>query len=296
MPRTPVLLCVHAHPDDESSKGSATVARYSSVGVRTILVCATNGEEGDILNPSVTPEEIGGDMAAFRLRELAQAAAIIGYSEVITLGYRDSGMPESDANADPRSFWQTPIADSTAKVVEILRRERPDVVVTYGEDQSGYPHPDHLRVHDVTVEAFALAADASYGADLGPVHQVAKLYYDVFSKRKLLAIVAAFESNGMESPLPKERLERDGQDHLITTEVDISGFLGVQQKALMAHRSQIDPDSKFWFGLSEFQREEAHPVDEFMLAKVAPELETYRQQFSTSSRELDLFGGVDLGL
>ena len=153
------LLTVHAHPDDESSKGAGTVARYHDDGVRTVLVCCTGGEAGDILNPAMDREEVRADIAAVRQAELDKAAAIIGYDEVEMLGYRDSGMPDSEANANPECFAQAPFEEAVDRLAVILRRERPQVVVTYGDEQGGYPHPDHLRVHDITQPAIDRAAD-----------------------------------------------------------------------------------------------------------------------------------------
>src|SRR6202167_170162 len=101
------LLSVHAHPDDESSKGACTVARYHAEGVRTVLVTCTGGEAGDILNPALDVAEVKANLGEFRRRELAVAAEIIGYDEVILHGYRDSGMPGSESNSDPRCFVHT---------------------------------------------------------------------------------------------------------------------------------------------------------------------------------------------
>src|ERR1700691_3926512 len=95
------LLSVHAHPDDESSKGAGTIARYHAEGVRTVLVTCTGGEEGEILNPALDTAEVRADITAIRGRELEAAARIIGYDEVVLLGYRDSGMAGSEANARP---------------------------------------------------------------------------------------------------------------------------------------------------------------------------------------------------
>src|SRR5688572_4985659 len=139
------LLTIHAHPDDESSKGAGTVAKYHAQGVRTVLVCCTGGEAGDILNPAMDREDVRADIAAVRRGELARAADIIGFDEVIMLGYRDSGMPDSEANAHPDNFANAPFDEAVGRLAEILRRERPQVVLTYPDDQQGYPHPDHLR-------------------------------------------------------------------------------------------------------------------------------------------------------
>src|SRR5205085_5185208 len=86
------LMTVHAHPDDEASKGSSTVARYRDEGVESTLVCCTGGEEGDILNKALDLPEVRENLAAIRQAELCRAAEIIGYEHVHLLGYRDSGM------------------------------------------------------------------------------------------------------------------------------------------------------------------------------------------------------------
>src|SRR5262249_5602877 len=149
-----------AHPDDEASKGAATLARYHAEGVRTVLVCCTGGEEGELQNPALrepgqpfhglTPEEEKERVAALRAEELARSAEIIGFDEVVMLGYRDSGMKDSEANDDPASFHSCDFDEAVSRLVAVLRRERPQVVITYNDDQQGYPHPDHLRVHDIS--------------------------------------------------------------------------------------------------------------------------------------------------
>src|SRR2546421_7235070 len=153
------LLTVHAHPDDEASKGAATVARYHAEGIRTVLVCCTGGEAGDILNPAMDRPEVRDNLHQVRMDELARAAEAIGYDEVVMLGYRDSGMPGTPENEDPRSFAQAELDEAIGRLVVIIRRERPQVMITYGDEQEGYPHPDHLRVHDISGPAFDAAGD-----------------------------------------------------------------------------------------------------------------------------------------
>src|SRR6516225_1262845 len=153
------LLTVHAHPDDEASKGPGTVARYHAEGVHTVLVCCTGGEAGDILNPAMDRPDVRSRLQEVRLKELDLAASIIGYDEVVLLGYRDSGMPGTPENSDPRSFARAPLSQAVGRLVEVIRRVRPQVIVTYSDDQKGYPHPDHIRVHDITVPAFDAAGD-----------------------------------------------------------------------------------------------------------------------------------------
>ncbi len=149
------LVSVHAHPDDEASKGAGTVARYAAEGIRSALVCCTGGEEGEILNPAADTAEIRADLHAVRLAELRASVAAIGYTELHLLGYRDSGMPDTAANARPDNFANAPLDEAVGRLVEIIRRERPQVLITYGDEQAFYRHPDHLRVHEISGPAFA---------------------------------------------------------------------------------------------------------------------------------------------
>src|SRR5579862_4593967 len=155
------ILTVHAHPDDESSKGAATIARYAAEGIRTVLVCCTGGEAGEILNEAADSEEARLDLPAVRARELDAATRIIGYHRVVKLGYRDSGMPDTDANAHPESFAQADLDEAAGRLVRIIREERPQVIVTYDWDY-GRGHPDHIRVHEISHLAFDRAGDPSW--------------------------------------------------------------------------------------------------------------------------------------
>ena len=133
------LTTVHAHPDDESSKGAGTVALYSAAGIRTVLVTCTGGEAGDILNPAMDQPVVRENLADVRRAELDTAAAIIGYDEVVMLGYRDSGMPDTPANHDPRCFAAAPLDEAVERLVRLIRLERPQVIVAYPPEQSGLP-------------------------------------------------------------------------------------------------------------------------------------------------------------
>jgi mycothiol S-conjugate amidase len=157
------------------------------------------------------------------------------------------------------------------------------VVVTYGDDQSGYPHPDHLRVHDISVAAFDAAGDPDSHPDAGEPWQPLKLYYTMWSKARVMAMHEKFLELGLESPFGQEWLDRPGQDDRITTRVDISEFADVRPRALLAHRTQVDPESPFWFGLPPEEARLVHPVDEYALA---------RSLVDTDLPEDDLFAGL----
>jgi mycothiol S-conjugate amidase len=284
MSDTPLcLMTVHAHPDDEASKGPGTIARYHAEGVRTVLVTCTGGEAGDILNPAMDKPDIVADLPAVRLRELERAAEIIGYDEVVLLGYRDSGMPDTPPNAHPDAFANAPLDEAVGRLVEVIRRERPQVIVTYSDDQSGYPHPDHLRVHDISVLAFEQAGDPDAHPDAGEPWQPLKLYYSVWSRKRMVAMHQRFKDLGLESPFGEEWLARTGQDDRITTSIDIAGFNEVRIDALLAHETQVDPTSPFWFGLPREEQSTIHPYDEYVLA---------RSLVESGTPETDLFAGV----
>ncbi len=272
-----MLLSVHAHPDDEASKGAPTVARYHAEGVRTVLVCCTGGEEGDLQNPSLrepgqpfhglTPEQEKAMLAELRPSELAASAAAIGFDETIMLGYRDSGMAESPSNENPESFHQADLDEAVGRLVEIIRHERPQVILTYGDDQSIYPHPDHLRVHDISVAAFDRAGDPDWYPEAGTPFQPSKLYYTTWSMSRMVAVHEALLRLRGASPYDEKWLDRANQDDRITTRLDVRPTLGARTAALRAHATQVDPTEAFWFGLSDDELADVYPYEDWILAR-----------------------------
>ena len=277
------LLTVHAHPDDEASKGAPTVARYHAEGVHTVLVCCTGGEEGEILNPALDGPAMSERLAEVRAEELARAAAVIGYDDVVMLGYRDSGMEGSEANAHPDCFANADLDEAVDRLVAVIRRHRPQVVVTYPEDQSGYRHPDHVRVHDISVPAFERSGDPAYRPDLGEPWAPTKLYYTLWSRERIEERHRAFGDLGLESPYSGWWFERESTDDQITTQVPVDGFIDARIDALLAHATQIDPESTFWFGLPPEVERAIHPYDDYVLAR-GPQ--------PTELPERDLFEGL----
>jgi mycothiol S-conjugate amidase len=277
------LLQVHAHPDDESSKGAATVAKYRAEGVHSVLVTCTGGEEGDILNPAMDRPEIKENLAEVRMAELDLAAKIIGYDDVVLMGYRDSGMPDSEANKRPDNFANAPEDEAVGKLVEVIRAHRPQVIITYNDDQQGYPHPDHLRVHDISLPAFDLAGDPDAFPDLGEPFTPLKLYYTVWSRKRFVAMHEKMLELGIESPFTEDWFKRPSQDDRITTSIDISDNYMVRKDALLAHATQVDPNSPFWFSLPDEAMKSVHPFDEYVLAE---------SRVESSIPETDLFAGI----
>jgi mycothiol S-conjugate amidase len=277
------LLTVHAHPDDESSKGAGSVARYHAEGVHTVLVCCTGGEAGDIINPAMDKPEVRERLHEIRMDELARATEIIGYDLVEMLGYRDSGMPDTPENEDPRCFARADFDEAVGRLVAVIRRERPQVIVTYPDEQQGYPHPDHLRVHDISLPAFDAAGDPDSYPELGEPWQPRKLYYSMWSRARMLATHEKLLELGLESPFDERWFDRPSQDDRITTRVEVGDFYDVRTNALLAHATQIDPDSPFWFALPPDVARTVHPFDDYHLA---------RSLVDTEIPEDDLFAGV----
>ncbi|MGH3745741.1 MAG: mycothiol conjugate amidase Mca, partial [Mycobacteriales bacterium] len=181
------LMAVHAHPDDESSKGAATMAKYVRDGVDVLVVTCTGGERGDVLNPQLPPVE-PADMPALRIREMAAAAEILGVRHH-WLGFVDSGLPQGDPlpPLPDGCFALVPLEESGPSLVALIREQRPQVMTTYDE-QGGYPHPDHIRTHEISMWALERAADPDFRPDLGAPWQVSKVYYHLtFTKARLLA-------------------------------------------------------------------------------------------------------------
>ena len=271
------MLTVHAHPDDEASKGAPTLAMYHAQGVRTVLVCCTGGEEGDLQNPGLrepgqpfhglTPEQEKELLAAVRPGELELSAEIIGFDEVVMLGYRDSGMKDAESNSHPDCFHMADLDEAVGRLVAVIRRERPQVIITYGDDQRGYPHPDHVKVHEISVPAFERAGDPSWYPEAGEPWQPSKLYYSVWSKARLMAVHEGMIRHRGESPYDKDWLDRPGHDERITTKVEIGAFLWARSGALRAHATQIDPDEPWWFGLTDDQLAEVYPWEDWILAR-----------------------------
>jgi mycothiol S-conjugate amidase len=280
------VLTVHAHPDDEASKGSATIARYHEECIHTVLVCCTGGEAGDILNPVVDTPEVRENLYEVRMQELRNAADAIGYDELHLLGYHDSGMPDTEVNARPDNFANAPIDEAVGRLVACIRAERPQVVVTYADDRKFYPHPDHIRVHEISLPAFAAAGDPGRFPDAGEPWQPSKLYFTGFSRRRVQALHDEFIRRGEESPYARwfEHGFPDG-DERFTTFVDVGDWLSHRRAALLAHRTQVDPDG-FWMRLPDSTIREIFPWDEYILA------ESRVEALSPGEVEDDLFLGL----
>jgi mycothiol S-conjugate amidase len=282
------LMAVHAHPDDESSKGAATMARYAREGVDVLVCTLTGGERGDILNKAMERPEIRADLAAVRRAEMDRAREILGVRQQF-LGFVDSGLPEGDPPPPlPEGcFALEPLEAAARPLVQAVRAFRPQVILGYDEN-GGYPHPDHVKCHEVTVEAFEAAADPDRYPGTGEPWQPLKLYYfATFHKARFMALHEEMLRRGLESPYA-ERLEEwvDNPDKPgleITTRVPCGDYFEIRDRALLAHATQIDPDEGFWFACPREVQQAAWPTEDFHLA---------RSVVDTEKPESDLFAGV----
>jgi mycothiol S-conjugate amidase len=281
------LMMVHAHPDDESSKGAATIARYVAEGHDVVVVTCTGGERGSILNPAMERPEVAENMAEVRQQEMVRAAEILGVQHR-WLGYVDSGLPEGDPKPPlPEGcFALVPLAESTEALVRVVRELRPHVIVTYDEN-GGYPHPDHVRCHEVSVAAFDAAGDPERFPGAGEPWQPVKMYYSHgFSRAKMQMFHDALVARGIESPYEEwlARWSPDRPDVMerVTTQVPCAEYFPVRDEALRAHATQIDPNSR-WFAVPLEVQQEIWPTEDYELA---------RSLVDTTLPEDDLFAGV----
>jgi mycothiol S-conjugate amidase len=282
------LLAVHAHPDDESSKGAATMARYVRDGAQVLVCTLTGGERGDILNPAMDRPEIKADIAAVRRAEMARAREILGVDQRF-LGFVDSGLPEGDPKPPlPEGcFALMPLGEATGPLVRAIREFRPHVMLTYDE-KGGYPHPDHVMTHQVSVAAFEAAADPDAYPEAGEPWQPLKLYYFAsFHRARYQALHEEMLRRGLESPYEEwfkswEDRAGDRKALEITTRVPCADYLGLRDQALLAHATQIDPESA-WFACPLEVQQAAWPTEDYHLA---------RSLVDTELPEDDLFAGV----
>ncbi|MCW2820487.1 MAG: LmbE family protein [Marmoricola sp.] len=280
------LMHVHAHPDDESSKGAASTAKYVAEGVDVHVVTCTGGERGSILNPSMDRPDVLENMTEIRRQEMEAAREILGVRQD-WLGFVDSGWPEGDHKPPlpEGSFGLVDPKLAAEPLVRLIRSFRPHVLTTYDEN-GGYPHPDHIMCHNISMVALEAAADPERFPDAGEPWEVLKVYYQHgFNRPRMLALHEAMEAAGIESPFA-ERLEQwkpdPAHDARITTRVPCGDYFEVRDRALIAHATQIDPDGFFFKAPLELQKR-VWPTEEFELVSSLVE---------TELPEDDLFAGI----
>lgn len=284
------LMAVHAHPDDESSKGAATTAKYAAEGDDVLVVSLTGGERGSILNPAMDVPGILDRIDDVRREEMAAAAKALGVRHR-WLGFVDSGLPEGDPlpPVPEGSFALVPLEEATEALVRVVREFRPHVMTTYDEN-GGYPHPDHIMCHKVSMAAFEAAGDPERFPDAGEPWTPLKLYYNHgFSLQRLEIFADEYDRIGEPFPMRDwmERIRKAAQEHgdvmsRVTTQIDCGKYFPQRDEALRAHATQIDPNGMF-FAIPLEMQQRLWPTEEFELA---------RTRVRTAIPETDLFAGI----
>ncbi|WP_132994130.1 mycothiol conjugate amidase Mca [Gordonia zhaorongruii] len=281
-------MAVHAHPDDEASKAAATLAKYADQGYEVMVVTLTGGERGDVLNPAMDRPGILENLPEVRREEMANAAAALGVQHR-WLGYEDSGLPEGDPlpPLPEGCFALVPTEEAAGELVEVIREFRPHVIITYDEN-GGYPHPDHIACHEVSVAAFEAAGDENAYPEAGAPWTPLKLYYTHgFIRARILRFSEAFEEKGGDNPfadwLAKWKTDQGDLMGRVTTQVECGDYFAQRDDALRAHATQIDPNGFFFAVPLEWQKD-LWPTEEFELAQT---------RVKTSIPESDLFSGIE---
>ena len=281
-------MAIHAHPDDESSKGAATMAKYAAEGNRVQVVTCTDGRRGDVLNPAMDRPGVLDNILDVRREEMARAAAALGV-EHVWLGYEDSGLPEGDPlpPLPEGSFAVQDPEEVAVEIVEQIREFRPHVIITYDEN-GGYPHPDHLMVHAISMIAWERAGDPDFAPGAGEPWTPLKLYYShgfILQRMKLLQ--ERLIQRGEKSPyeLMIKRWEENEGDvfERVTTQVECAEYFQQRAEALTAHATQIDPAGAFLASPVNDQQD-VWPTEEFELAAT---------RVKTTLPETDLFAGIE---
>lgn len=277
------LMSVHAHPDDESSKGAATLAKYAAEGADVLVVTCTGGERGDVLNPAMDRPGVRERLAEIRRAEMAAAREILGVRQEF-LGFVDSGLPADGEPLPDGCFARRPLHEAVERLVARIRAFRPHVIITY-DQTGGYPHPDHLRTHEVSVAAYEAAGDADRFPEAGAAWQPRKLYYHgVLSRAWFQTLHDAMTARGIDSGMAEVLAEfsDDAPVLSITTRVECAEYFPIRDRALLAHATQIDPHAGFMRHDRAIERE-VWPTEDYHLARSLVEV---------SQPEDDLFAGL----
>jgi N-acetyl-1-D-myo-inositol-2-amino-2-deoxy-alpha-D-glucopyranoside deacetylase len=278
------LLAVHAHADDETITMGATLAQCADRGIRTAVLCCTDGQLATIYAKDMPEEETRPRLGEIRRGELQAACAILGVDEVHFLGHHDSGMAGAESNNDPVAFWRTDLDQAVGQVVRHIRAFRPNVVVSY-DAIGGYGHPDHIQTHRVTILAVEAAYQPKMYPDAGEPWRVSKLYYTAFPARAARRAVELAAQLGAPSPFgdtAPEDLEFVTRDELVTTTVSAPDQMSRKIAALRAHHSQITDDFPYLAIPEELARD--HFSDEYYQLAIS--------HVPVHVPETDLFAGL----
>ena len=273
-------MTVHAHPDDESISTGGILAKYVDQGAQTVLVYCTGGEAGDIQDPDFIPPKPGMSMPEIRRYELEKAVQVLKISSVYHLGYRDSGMQGTPENQHPESLAQADIEEATKRLVEIVRKTRPQVLITYNE-RGTYGHPDHIMASRITLRAFDSAGDPDFDCPAEPEPwQPSKLYYTAISRARLRIMAQLARERGEQPTFDPDRMGTP--DEKIAAIIDVKQYLNQKFEALLCHKSQISPRN-FFRRVPDELKEDAFGYEYF---------EGVKGFSSNEQKETDLFEGL----
>ncbi|MDH3194342.1 MAG: PIG-L family deacetylase [Acidimicrobiia bacterium] len=277
------LMAFHAHPDDETTSTGGTLARYADRGEDLVVVTATDGAEGEIHNYD-NPDELKSRLTELRAEELAAALKVLGVSNHEFLGYRDSGMMGTDPNADERCFWQADFMEATGRLIKLIRKYQPEVMVIY-DPFGGYGHPDHIQVHRIGLSAYWGASDLGRFplGDGEELWRPSKLYWSAWPRTRVQGFAKARLEAGLINEEEYEQQRHGGTpDEMIDAWIDVKDVFGRKEDAWRAHRTQI-PEDWFFFQV---------PAD---VRPTVFGLESFVRVFSdvdVQSPEDDLFNGL----
>ncbi|WP_409469871.1 N-acetyl-1-D-myo-inositol-2-amino-2-deoxy-alpha-D-glucopyranoside deacetylase [Streptomyces sp. HC307] len=274
------LLLVHAHPDDESINNGATMAKYAAEGAHVTLVTCTLGERGEVIPPELA-HLAGTALGEYRLRELTAAMSELGVEDFRLLGgvgrYRDSGMMGLADNDDAACFWQADVDEAAARLVEVIREVRPQVLITYDPD-GGYGHPDHIQAHRVAQRAAELAAAEGL--------PIAKIYWNRVPRTVAEKAFAGLQEDLSGLPFPRAATLDDVpgvvDDERVTTEIDGTAYAAAKAAAMRAHVTQIDVAEPY-FALSNELAQPVFTTEYYELVRGERD----------RARETDLFAGIE---
>ncbi len=229
-------MAVHAHPDDEVFSTGGILAKSAQQGDRVVVVYCTNGEAGEMHDEDLVADEAIPRLGEIRMEEARKACALLGVTDVMFLGYRDSGMKDTEENTHPAAFANAALDEATERLIGIIRTTQPQVMIAYDEE-GGYGHPDHIMAHRIAVEAFQKLQ--------GEPDAPRKLYYSARSREGFRRYVEAIKEHGLTVPWIDGDFNFDEYgvpDAEITAHIDVEPFVGLKKQALAVHRTQIRPD------------------------------------------------------
>jgi mycothiol conjugate amidase Mca len=240
------LMTVHAHPDDEVFSTGGVLAKYAEQGIHTVLVTCTDGAEGEIVDPTMDQEEVKPRLAEVRKQELQDAVKVLGIGTLEMLGYRDSGMAGTESNQNPASFHMADPEEATGRLARLIRKHRPQVLVSYDENGS-YGHPDHIKAHQITGLAFDAAGDPARFPEAGPAWQAQKLYICGRSRRQAdrwreMAEELNLDIPWLRAPRDVNEPPRGIPSEQVTTIIEVADYAERKREALRVHKTQISPE------------------------------------------------------